>query len=168
MSNAVRNAMFKLREAMVKGKTHSYINEWDQIIKEADDELIKERSEELKMYMNAVEAVLGTVEREKKRADAALANFPAHEDVIMYHRACAQSHQAGRILSNVRYAFHNAGLPVSKNAGEPKLMKRAFCPGPYGGGNGVPSCSYQLRLDGSDVVCYKCRAEIDKDPDAFK
>lgn len=94
--------------------------------------------EELKLYRAGVEAVLGTVEREKKRADQALSSQleiekqvneklfgkdyqPMESDSLI--RVSAQSHQAGRILSNVRYAFKNAGLPVATISGEPKLLK---------------------------------------------
>lgn len=86
--------------------------------------LASPENDELAKYKAGVEAVLGTVEREKKRADQALMH-PKHDrdtDFEMYCRCSAQSHQAGRILSNVRYAFANAGLPVSKQAGEPKLL----------------------------------------------
>jgi hypothetical protein len=126
--SAIRNAMMKLRHEMMKCIDPNrmsvpgyapYIEKWDKIIEEAETELAKE----LKPYRDGIEAVLGTVEREKQRADAALKNFPEHEDARMYHRACAQSHQAGRILSNVRYAFKNAGLPVATVSGEPKLLK---------------------------------------------
>lgn len=86
-------------------------------------EAVMDGSTELKQFRAGVEAVLGTMERNSKRAEAALREAMKGSDQKFIDHCSARCHEANRMLSNVRYAFADAGLPVAKVRGEPKLLK---------------------------------------------
>lgn len=90
MSQVVRHAMLKLLKALNPNGAAPYVQEWDQIIKEADAELLAERESDSARVPYAVrQAVLPVQNRnsdlpggweQTKRAEAVLAPYLATRD----------------------------------------------------------------------------------------